>query len=315
MSLEEIKSWLCGPMVAVATPFTEDFDLDLEALQSNIRFMIDGGVRRGQGTLLVGGAGCEHPALSISERKDVMSAAMEAANGEAPVLSSIQHTDPRSALELAQHANKVGLQGAQLGPTYYYEPTEDDAYRLFDYISSKSDVMLMIYHTWWDGLHMSLDLIGRLSRLDTVKSIKWSTPDNVHYREVMTTMSDDLVFIDNSGQQILSSIYGARGFITHLSGFWPQYPTELWTKLEARDYAGVMDHLAAFKWKWMKWRSKVGKLTGGEGPFIKAAMEEVGLSIGPPRPPSVRPTKELMKELGQLFKECGVPYLDGRGGR
>jgi len=128
-------------------------------------------------------------------------------------------------------------------------------------------------------------------------------------------MSDDLVFIDNSGQQILSNIYGASGFITHLSGFWPQYPTELWTKLQARDYEGVKSHLASFKWEWMKWRSKVGQLTGGEGPFIKAAMEEVGLTIGPPRPPSIRPTKALMEELSQLFKECGVPYLDGRDGR
>jgi len=81
--------------------------------------------------------------------------------------------------------------------------------------------------------------------------------------------------------------------------------------LESRDYAGVKDHLAAFKWKWVKWRSKVSQLTGGEGPFIKAAMETVGLQVGPPRPPSVRPTKELLEELGRLFRECGVPYVDG----
>jgi len=311
MSVDDIKDWLCGPMVAVATPFTEDFELDLDALQSNIRFMIDGGVRNGQGTLLIGGAGGEHPALNISERKDVMTASVEAANGEAPVLSSIQHTDPRVTLELAQHAHKVGLKGAQLGPTYYYEPTEDDAYRLFDYISSKSDVILMIYHTWWDGLHMSLDLIERLSKFDTVQAIKWSTPNERHYRDVMTVMSDDLVFIDNSGQQILSHLLGASGFITHLSGFWPQYPLDIWNSLQNRDYAGVKDQLAAFKWKWVKWRGKVAQQTGGEGPFIKAAMEEVGLQVGPPRPPSVRPTKELMDELTQLFKECGVPYVDG----
>jgi 4-hydroxy-tetrahydrodipicolinate synthase len=314
MSLEETKAWLCGPMVAVATPFTEDFDLDLDAFQTNIRFMIDGGVRTGQGTLLVGGAGGEHPVLSVSERKDVMTAAVEAANGEAPVLSSIQHTDSRSILEMAQHADKAGLHGAQLGPTYYYTATEEDAYRTFDYISSNSNVPLMVYHTWWDGLHMSLDLIERLSRLDTVMSVKWSTPNATHYREVMKVMSDDLVFIDNSGQQIMSHIYGASGFITHLSGFWPQYPTKLWKTLQAHDYNSVNDQLEAFKFKWVKWRGKVASLTGGEGPFIKAAMEEVGLTVGPPRPPSVRPPKELMDELGILFKECGVPYLDGRNG-
>ena len=70
MEPDQIRNWLCGPMVAVATPFTEDYALDLEALHDNIRFMIDRGVRTGQGSLLVGGAGGEHPTLNIEERKE-----------------------------------------------------------------------------------------------------------------------------------------------------------------------------------------------------------------------------------------------------
>ena len=67
-----VKEWLCGPMVAVATPFKEDFTLDLDSLLSNIRFMVDRGVVTGNGTLLVGGAGGEHPAMNVDERKAVM---------------------------------------------------------------------------------------------------------------------------------------------------------------------------------------------------------------------------------------------------
>ena len=54
MDPDRIHDWLRGPMVAVATPFTEDFELDLDALRTNIRFMIDGGVTTGQGSLLSG---------------------------------------------------------------------------------------------------------------------------------------------------------------------------------------------------------------------------------------------------------------------
>jgi len=54
MKPEQIRSWLCGPMVAVATPFSEDFTLNVKALQNNIRFMIDHGVQTRQGALLVG---------------------------------------------------------------------------------------------------------------------------------------------------------------------------------------------------------------------------------------------------------------------
>ena len=144
MESDQIRDWLCGPMVAVATPFTEDFTLDLEALHTNVRFMIDGGVRTGQGSLLVGGAGGEHPTLNVEERKLVMSTVLEAANGEVPVLSSIQHTDSRVIVELARHASEIGLDGAQLGPTYYYQPTEGDVLRLFELVAKESDVSLMI---------------------------------------------------------------------------------------------------------------------------------------------------------------------------
>ncbi|NQW18742.1 MAG: dihydrodipicolinate synthase family protein [Chloroflexi bacterium] len=309
MKPENIREWLRGPMVAVATPFTEDFKLDLDALKSNIRVMIDRGVTTGNGTLLVGGAGGEHPTLSIQERKDVMSASMEAANGEVPVLSSIQHTDYRSIIDMAKHAESIGLQGAQLGPTYYYEPTEDDAYRLFELVANESDITLMLYHTWWEGLTMSLALVERIVSLPTVRSVKWSSPDPAHYRTVMKEMSGDVAFIDNSNSHIQSHIYGALGFITHLSGFWPEYPLKIWQQLEAHDYTAAEETLAAFKWKWTEWRSQVAAVTGGEGPFIKAAMEEAGLPAGPPRPPSIRPPGNLLKSLKELFDECGVPRV------
>ena len=76
-------------MVAVATPFTEDYDLDLDLLQEDIRFMISHGVKTGQGSLLVGGASEEHPMMNVEERKAVIKAAVEAAQGEIPVLTSI----------------------------------------------------------------------------------------------------------------------------------------------------------------------------------------------------------------------------------
>ena len=303
----QIRNWLCGPMVAVATPFTEDYALDLEALHDNIRFMIDRGVRTGQGSLLVGGAGGEHPTLNIEERKLVMSTALEAARGEVPVLSSIQHTDARVIVELARHASEVGLDGAQLGPTYYYTPTEGDALRLFELVAKESDVSLMIYHTWWEGLTMSIDLLKRLSDIESVRSLKWSSSNPEHYRQTLLALSDTLVMIDNSGEQTSSHLLGARGFITHLSGFWPEYPLEIWQLLEQGDYAGAKEKLASFKWKWNVWRSRVVEVTGGEGPFIKAAMEAVGLRVGPPRPPSVRPPEHLLDELRELLDSANVP--------
>ena len=72
------------------------------------------------------------------------------------------------------------------------------------------------------------------------------------------------------------------------------------------------EKLSSFKWKWNQWRSKVTEVTGGEGPFIKAAMEAVGLRTGPPRPPSVRPPEHLLDELTVLLDSAGVPKAQVR---
>jgi 4-hydroxy-tetrahydrodipicolinate synthase len=291
----------------MATPFTEDFALDLDALQEVVRFLISRGVRTGHGAILVGGAGGEHPLLSIEERKKVMSAGVEAAQGEVPVVTSIQHTDVRLIEDMARHASNAGLDAVQLSPTYYYPCTEGDALRLFERVAKVSDTPIMAYHTWFHGLHMSIDLLHRLAEIENVRALKWSTADAGSFREGIAAMADELVVFNNSDEIVLAHMLGARGFIAHVGGCWPDYSVKMWDLMEQGDYATVEEMLASFKLKWRKWVGKVVQVTSGEGPIMKAPMEEVGLPVGPPRPPAIRPPEYLMAELREIMKSAGVP--------
>jgi hypothetical protein len=47
----------CGPMVPVISHYKDDLSLDLPALESNIEYLIEHGIRTGKGALLIGGAG------------------------------------------------------------------------------------------------------------------------------------------------------------------------------------------------------------------------------------------------------------------
>ncbi len=309
MDREIIHDWLRGPVVAVATPFKEDFSLDLAALQDNIRFMIEGGVTTGDGVLLVGAAGGEFPTLNLDERKAIMDAAVAAARGQVPVMTSIQHTDYRVILDLVSHAEQAGIAAAQLGQLYYYPSTERDVYNLFKLVADNAALTLMVYHTPWDGIHMSRDLLTQLTSIPTVGAIKWASEDAAVFRDTILDFKDAVAMVDNEGHHVLSHMYGARAFVTHLSGFWPQYPRKLWRLLEAGKYDDAHATLAAFKWKWTAWVEEAVKYTEGEGPFIKAAMEAVGLKVGPPRPPYSRLSSELLAQLQTLFREAGVPRV------
>jgi 4-hydroxy-tetrahydrodipicolinate synthase len=297
-------------VVAVPTPFTEDFALDLGALRENIELMVDQGVRRAEGVLLVAGAAGEFPALSREERVAVMEASVTAAGGRAPTVASIQHTDVREVVALARAAADAGIDGLQLGVPYYYPATTDDLLRLVELVGRQTTLPLMIYSTWWEGgLTIDGPLLLRLAELPHVEAVKWSAPSHDRFTEGLAAVADRLVVIDNQAMHVWGHVLGANGFVTHISNFWPEYPLEIWRALEARDYQAVPSILSRFKWAWSDWAGRVAATSGGEGPFIKAAMELAGLRAGPPRPPSIRPNAELLAELDRLFERAHVPRV------
>ena len=307
MDPKNIRDWLRGPMIPMATPFTEDFQLDLEAFSYNVNFTIEHGVKTGNGALLVGGAAGEHPLLNIEERKTIMTTAVEAANNRVPILTSVQHTDPRIVIELAKHAAKVGLQAVQVSPLYYYPATDQDVLRLFKQVSEQIDISIMVYNTWWLGFHMNSDLLNQLAQIEIVRALKWAAPDQESFRGIISSFHKELVIYDNTDQLSWSHALGAQGFIGHLGTCWPEYPLRTWELLEKRDYDGVEDHLDSFKVPWRRWVEKVQVLTAGEGPLVKAPMQIAGLPAGPPRPPAIRPPYHLIRELEDIMKHAGVP--------
>ena len=298
-----------GPMVSVATPFMPDLQLDLDALRSNIRFMIDQGMRTGRGVLLVAAAGGEFPMLNMEERKKIIETSVEVAQGRIPVAASIQFVGTREVVELARFAHQAGASLGQLSAPYYYPPSDDDIFYLFKTVSEETDLPIMIYNNWWNTRNMNVEMVARLAQLSSVVALKWSAPSPTEFTEGLHLFADTLAIIDNEGRYVWPHMMGATAFITHVSNFWPEYPLAIWDSMERGEYGDVVQKLASFQWRWHKWVGKVTMETEGEGPFIKAAMECVGLKAGPPRPPARPVSPSLRQELASLFAEVGVPKL------
>lgn len=311
MDVQEAKDLFRGPMVSVATPFTSGFDLDLDALRDNIEFMLDRGMAAGKGVLLVAAAGGEFPMLSMEERKEVIRASVEAAAGRIPVAASIQFDGTREIIELAHYAHRVGASLGQLSSPSYYPPPAQDIFDLFEAVSEETELPIMIYNNWWTTPNMNVGTVDRLARLPGVVALKWSSSSMGEYTAGLHRFADRLAIIDNLGMAVWAHLLGAVGFITHQSNFWPEYPLSLWELLERKDYDAAVARLAAFSWPWDEWTHRVCEETEGEGPFIKAAMEEVGLAAGPPRPPARPVSARLRQELRSLFADSGVPRANG----
>jgi 4-hydroxy-tetrahydrodipicolinate synthase len=298
-------------MIPVITNLTPDLAVDHAATAANVRYVVDRGVRYGQGVLLAAGAGGDFPSLTLDERKAVIGTIVEAARGEAPVVAGAQDTNPAVSVELARYADELGAVAIQLAPTYYYEPSDEDVLRLFRMVHDATRrIGIMVYNTFWLGFNMSLDLIARLAELERVVSLKWSTPDGAGtYLRGLTRFADRFAVVDNQGLEIMNHMLGGTGFITHLATVWPEHDLALFQQMEAGDYVGALDGFRRANFPWGEFRGKIWARSGGESNVVKAALELVGRPGGPNRPPTRGLDDAEREELRALLQQIGVPNV------
>jgi dihydrodipicolinate synthase/N-acetylneuraminate lyase len=93
-----------GVYVILPTPFDERGNLDLEGLKRIVSFSIDCGAHG-----VVGPANAsEAPYLSDAERRQVVEATVQEADGRVPVVAGVTASCARLAVEFARHAEQAG---------------------------------------------------------------------------------------------------------------------------------------------------------------------------------------------------------------
>ena len=173
--IQQIKKDLRGPMMPIITCFKDDLSLDIETIQDNVRFLVEGGIVTGKGVMLAVGAGGDFPMMSVHERKQTAQAIVEAADGKAPVLIGVQDTDPRVSIELAEYAHEIGAYGIQASPTYYYEPADKDVIAFFQSLNDAAQMPIMVYNTpWLVGYNLSFAMLEALAAMEWIVALKWS---------------------------------------------------------------------------------------------------------------------------------------------
>jgi len=315
MDQSTFREKVAGNFIALPTPFHDDFSLDLETLRRLVRRLLETGYRTGNGVLLVGGAAGEFSTLRTEERKRVAEAVVEEAAGKIGVVMGAQDTSTMRVLELARFAEKLGVDGIQVGPPYYEPPSTEDLFGLFQAVSDAATIPMVVYNTWWTGTHADLgyDQIARLLSIANVGGLKWNSPSMFVYEGVLKDFSDKIAIVDNQLCEILSHMMGAVGFVSHLPIAWPEWGLRLWEHLEGRRYDEALKMLVGFRSPYYLLFGKAFAYSGSEGHFDKAILEMIGEPAGLPRPPGRPLPPGLREEIRKMLLAAGVPNVKGGG--
>jgi 4-hydroxy-tetrahydrodipicolinate synthase len=302
---------LCGPMIPLITNYNRDLTLDLGAYKENLRYLMEHGIRNGQGAFLVAGAGGDFPMLTVQERTTLAKVAAEVTNGKVPLVISAQATDIRVSEELGRVAEDLGAYAAQMSPPFYFHPSDDDVVRYYQAVSQGLKISgVMVYNTFWEGYNMSFEVLDKVVELDRVLSLKWATPNgNLEYLMGVARYGDRIAVIDNTIAWPATAMAGGAGFITHLASIMPEHCVELLKLTRASKYKEALDSMRAVDWDWEKFRGVMAGRTAGEAPTVKAALELCGRPGGPSRPPSRSLTEEERSTLRKILVKIGAPVV------
>jgi 4-hydroxy-tetrahydrodipicolinate synthase len=131
-----------GSIVALATPFKPNFDIDFDAYARLIEFQID------QGTDGIVPCGCtgEAATLAHTEQEQIIKYCIEKVAGRVPVIAGTGSNNTKEALSLTKFAKDAGADGALLITPYYNKPTPAGQIAHYKLIAEETGIPIMLYN-------------------------------------------------------------------------------------------------------------------------------------------------------------------------
>jgi 4-hydroxy-tetrahydrodipicolinate synthase len=232
-----------GIIPPVVTWFSEDNRLDLEAQSKHLDFLIKEGVH---GIFLQGSSG-EFPYLSLDERKAQAGEVVAHVAKRLPVLVGVSANTSSDAVELAQHAEKIGAEGIVATTPYYWVLSEDQIIDYYLAIGKASTLPLLAYNfPALTGHDLTPDLVVRMAAsIPTLCGIKDTVDSQRHLREMIHKVKDvrpDFLVFAGFDEFLLPTLAtGGDGVIGATANFAPHISLRLYRAFLDGDLSTVMD--------------------------------------------------------------------------
>jgi 4-hydroxy-tetrahydrodipicolinate synthase len=147
-------------------------NVDLKA----VSFLVSRAARAGVDSLGVLGSTGNYAYHSRDERRAVLEASVDAADG-VPVLAGIGALRTRDVLALAGDAQTAGASALLLAPVSYQRLTDAEVFSLYEDVATESDLPVVVYdNPGTTGFTFSDDLHARIARIPGIASIKIPPP-------------------------------------------------------------------------------------------------------------------------------------------
>jgi dihydrodipicolinate synthase/N-acetylneuraminate lyase len=294
------KVALRGILVAVTTPFTPDGDsLDEATLRAQVDRLVAAGVH---GLVPTGTTG-EFMTLTPEEYRRVIELYVESAAGRVPVIAGVGSLSTRGAIELAQHAEKVGADAVMVVPPFY-DPLDFATLKSFLTAVADSISIPIVYYNvpGATGIRLTADEIAELGDIDGVDYLKDTSGDAVTLADLLASRGDRIKAFNGWDTLTFFGIAsGAEASVWGAAGIVPELAVELWEALAEKGDLARGRELWQHLWAISDFLESVNYVAG-----IKAGLELTGHPVGPPRLPIQPLPAEQRERFASILRAAGV---------
>jgi len=288
-----------GVIPAFYACYDEKGEISPGGVQALTRYFADKGVRG----VYVNGSSGECIYQSVEDRKLILENVMKAAEGRLTVIAHVACNNTRDSMELARHAESLGVDAiAAIPPIYFRLPEHAIAKYWNDISSAAPNTDFVIYNIpQLAGVALTMNLFAEMRKNPRVIGVKNSS---MPVQDIQMFHDEGVIVFNGPDEQFISGL--AAGAVGGIGGTYAAMP-ELFIKARELFYEGKIEAAGAVQNDICRIIYKMCSTHGN----MYAAIKEIIRIQGGPDVGSVRaPLAELTEADKGIAQECAKMIAD-----
>lgn len=289
-----------GAGVALVTPFDNNQKVDTVQLKKLIDFQINNGID----CIVSCGTTAESATLSDAEYALVVKTTVEHVNGRVPVMAGAGSNNTGHAMELANIAVSLGVDGLLVVTPYYNKATQEGLYQHFRAIASEvPEVPVMLYNVPGRTVcNIEPDTAARLfNDVNNIVAIKEASGDISQVAKIAQLTNGDMDIYSGNDDQITAVMsLGGKGVVSVLANIEPQVTHDMCLSYLNGNVAKSLELQ-------LNYLPLIDEIFSEVNPIpIKKALNLMGMEVGGLRLPLTELSDENTVNLENEMKEMGL---------
>jgi len=200
-----------GSIVAIVTPF-KNGKVDEEKYRELIEFQI----KNGTSAIVPCGTTGESATLNFEEHRRVIDITVQAVRKRVPVIAGTGGNSTAEAIELTEHAKRVGADATLQVAPYYNKPTQEGLFQHFKAIAKAVPLPQVLYNIpGRTAVNMLPTTVARLAELKEVVAIKEASGDLGQMAEVVRLAGRKITLLSGDDNLTLAVLaIGGKGVVS-----------------------------------------------------------------------------------------------------